>query len=405
MTQAVDSQTEIYRLALHAAPSGIMVVGGHGAILFANQTLADMFGHRLEDLPGKPVELLLPREHANAHRRHVESYARSPEERPMGSGRDLEAVGKDGRRFPVEIGLRPAQIDGARVVVATVIDITKRKAIEARLREHEERLEELVAERTRELRAAQQEKEQVLEHLIQPEKMTAVGTLVSGIGHEINNPLYVILAAAEALADEQDPAQCRAYGREVFRQAKNIAEIVKNLSRYAQPGARHDLRLVDVNASVAGAVSLARRAMRDNRIEIRTTTNVVPEILAKSEEIQQVIFNIVRNAMQAIAGTGLVEIHTGREGDRVVILIQDSGSGIPEKNLKRIFDPFFTTKGPDQGEGLGLYIVRQIVTRYRGTIDVENAPEGGARFSIRFPIADSKNAEGSTHEASRSGSG
>lgn len=394
MTQAGDSRTEMYQLALHAAPSGIMVVGDRGDIQFANQTLADMFGYGLEEILGKPVEILLPEQHVAAHRRHVENYARRPEPRPMGAGRDLEGVSKDGRRFPVEIGLRPAQTDSGWIAVATVIDITKRKAIEERLRKHEEQLEELVAERTRELREAQREKERVLEHLIQAEKMTAVGTLVSGIGHEINNPLYVVLAAAEALADEQDLARCRAYGNEILKQAKDIAETVKNLSRYAQPGARHDLQRVDVNASIAGAVRLARRSLRDDRIEIKTTTSPAPDILARPEEIQQVIFNVVRNAIQAIAGKGLIEIHTAQKGDCVTVRIEDTGTGIPNEHLKRVFDPFFTTKGPDEGEGLGLYIVRQIVTRYRGTIDVENAAGGGARFVIRFPIPDPKNAEG-----------
>jgi len=384
----------MYQLALHAAPSGIMVVGDRGDIQFANQTLADMFGYGLEEILGKPVEILLPEQHVAAHRRHVENYARRPEPRPMGAGRDLEGVSKDGRRFPVEIGLRPAQTDSGWIAVATVIDITKRKAIEERLRKHEEQLEELVAERTRELREAQREKERVLEHLIQAEKMTAVGTLVSGIGHEINNPLYVVLAAAEALADEQDLARCRAYGNEILKQTKDIAETVKNLSRYAQPSARHDLQRVDVNASIAGAVRLARRSLRDDRIEIKTTTSPAPDILARPEEIQQVIFNVVRNAIQAIAGKGLIEIHTAQKGDCVTVRIEDTGTGIPNEHLKRVFDPFFTTKGPDEGEGLGLYIVRQIVTRYRGTIDVENAAGGGARFVIRFPIPDPKNAEG-----------
>lgn len=389
-----DPRTEIYRLALHAAPSGIMVVGEQGDIQFVNQTLADIFGYRVEELLGKPVEILLPEQHVAAHRRHVEHYARHPEPRPMGAGRDLEGVSKDGRRFPVEIGLQPAQTDSGPLVVATVVDITKRKAIEERLRRHEEQLEELVAERTRELREAQREKERVLEHLIQAEKMTAVGTLVSGIGHEINNPLYVVLAAAEALADEQDLARCRAYGQEILRQARNIAEIVKNLSRYARPGARHDLQRVDINASVASAVRLARRTLRSDRIEIKTTMGAAPEILARSEEIQQVMFNIIRNAMQAIAGEGLIEIRTWQEGDRVSVRIQDTGRGIPHEHLKRVFDPFFTTKGPDEGEGLGLYIARQIVTRYGGRIEVENAAAGGARFVIQFPIADPKNAEG-----------
>jgi PAS domain S-box-containing protein len=395
MTRASEPDTETLRVALHAAPSGIVVVDARGKIVFANQTLAQMFGHRLEDLLGKPVEILLPEQHAAAHRGFVEDFARRRQSRPMGAGRDLEGVSKDGRRFPVEIGLRAVPADTGGMVVATVIDITRRKAIEERLRKHEEQLEELVAERTRELREAQRERERVLEHLIQAEKMTAVGTLVSGIGHEINNPLYVVLAAAEALATEQDPARSRAHGEEILKQAKRIADIVKSLSRYAQPSARHDLQRVDINAPIAEAARLAGRALRDDRIAIKTTAGRIPDILAKPEDIQQAAFNIIRNAIQAIPGKGRVEIETGEEAGWVTARIEDSGEGIPSEHIKQIFDPFFTTKGPDEGEGLGLYIVRQIVTRYRGTIDVENVAGGGARFMIRFPAAGVENTEGS----------
>lgn len=395
MKPASEPDTEILRLALNAAPSGIVVVDARGKIVFANQTLAQMFGHRVEDLLGKPVEILLPEQHAAAHRGHVEDFARRQQSRPMGAGRDLEGIGKDGRRFPVEIGLRAAQAGSEGMVVATVIDISKRKAIEERLRKHEEQLEDLVTERTRELREAQREKERVLDHLIQAEKMTAVGTLVSGIGHEINNPLYVVLAAAEALAAERDLARCRAHGEEILRQSRRIAETVKSLSRYAQPSARHNLQRVDINAPIAEAARLAGRALRDGRIAIKTTTGRVPDILAKPEDIQQAVFNIIRNAIQAIGGEGRIEIETGEEAGWVTARIQDSGKGIPSEHIKRIFDPFFTTKGPDEGEGLGLYIVRQIVTRYRGTIDVENVAGGGARFMIRFPAAGVENTEGS----------
>jgi PAS domain S-box-containing protein len=394
MTQAIDARIELYELALHAAPSGIVVVGERGDIRFANQTLADMFGYRVEELPGKAIEILLPVEHAEAHRRHTASYAQRPQPRPMGSGRDLEARHRDGRRFPVEVGLRPARTASGHAVVATVIDISARKAIEERLRMHETRLEALVEERTRELRASQREKERVLEQLIQAEKMTAVGTLVGGIGHEINNPLYAILAAAEALVVEPSLAQCNAYGRDILRQVKNIAETVKNLSRYAQPGSRHDLQPVDLNAAVEGAVRLARRALGADTVEIRTETRPVPQIMAKAEEIQQVLFNVVRNAIQAICGNGRVDVRTASSGPWVSVNVQDTGPGIAEENLTRVFDPFFTTRGPDEGEGLGLYIVRQIVTRYRGTIDVENVAGGGARFVIRFPAAGVTNAAG-----------
>ena len=385
---AIDPQTEIYQLALEAAPSGIMVVGDWGDIQYVNQTLADMFEYPVKDLLGKPVEILVPEQFAVAHRRHVEKYARSPESRSMGIGRDLEGISKDGRRFPVEIGLRPVQTNSGRFVVATVVDITGRKAIEERLYRHEERLEEIVAERTRELHEAQQEKERVLDQLIQAEKMTAVGTLVSGIGHEINNPLYVLFAVAETLTDENNINQCHAHGHEILKQAKKISETVKNLSQYTQPGNRHDLQRVDITTSIADAVHLAQQTLRGPQVEFKITASPVPEILAKSEEIQQVLFNVLRNAIQAIDGNGQIKIDTVPEGGWVSVRIQDNGAGISNEHLKRIFDPFFTTKGPDEGEGLGLYIVRQIVTRYQGTIDVENAGDEGARFLIRFPITE-----------------
>jgi two-component system NtrC family sensor kinase len=352
-----------------------------------------MFGHRIDELSGQPVEILIPDQFAGAHRRHVENYAREPQPRLMGSGRDLQAVGKDKRRFPVEIGLRPVRTEAGNYVVATVIDITLRKSIEDRLRRHEEELEELVAERTRELEEAQREKESMLDQLIQAEKMTAVGTLVSGIGHEINNPLYVLLAAAEALESEEDIENCRIYGREILKQAANIAETVKSLSQYARPGSRHDLESVDINRSIDDAVHLAKNSLHGNQVEFNIAKNPLTEVMAKSEEIQQILFNILRNAVQAMAGDGLIDIRSVQEGDWISVRIQDSGAGIPPDNLKRVFDPFFTTKGPDEGEGLGLYIVSQIVSRYQGTIDVENAADGGARFMIRFPAAVRKNSE------------
>jgi PAS domain S-box-containing protein len=389
-----DPRTEIFQLALHASPSGILVVGGQGEIVFANQTLADMFGYSTEELLGREVEILLPEQLVGMHQHHVAHFMRQPFARSMGGGKDFDGVTRDGRRFPVEIGLRPANTEMGRMVVATVIDISKRKAIEERLRKHEEQLEELVEERTRELHEAQREKERVLEHLIQAEKMTTVGTLVSGIGHEINNPLYAAQATAEALTQEQDLAQCHAYGQEILRQVQSIAETVRNLSRYAQPGARLDLQPIDINASVAGAVRLARRSFDSDRIEIKTFTNPVPAIMAKPDEIQQVLFNIIRNGIQAMGDKGTIEIRTGREANWVTVRIRDTGAGIAEEYLKQVFDPFFTTKGPDEGEGLGLYIVRQIIAQCDGMIDAANAAEGGAVFAIRLPVVDRQNVKG-----------
>ena len=387
MKNTNNSAAEVYEVALEAAPSGVLVVDAGGCIRYANQTLAEMFGYRVEELLEQPVEMLIPEQVAAAHRRHVASFAEGKQAREMGSGRDLEGIGKDGRRFPVEVGLRPAETSSGRMVVATLIDISARKAIEERLRRHEEELEQLVAERTRELEAAQLEKERMLEQLIQAEKMTTVGTLVSGIGHEINNPLYVLHAAAEALREESDIAQCHGLGEEILRQATRIAETVKNLSRYAKPGLRHDLQRVDLGEVIADAVQLARQSPGGHLVEFVVSAGEPPAVLARFEEILQVVFNLLRNAIQAMPGKGRIEIDAATQGGNLRLRIEDNGKGIPREYLKRVFDPFFTTKGPDQGEGLGLFIVRQIITRYGGTISVDNVASGGTPFEIPLPVA------------------
>jgi len=388
--QPHDASEELLHLAVHAAPSGILIVDRRGCIVFANQALLDMFGYETNDLLGQPIEILVPAEDAEAHRRHRERFDASPSVRDMGSRKYFNGAHKDGRVFPVEIGLRPGEFEEGQIVVATVIDITQRKLIEDRLRRHEEHLEELVNERTRELHEAQLEKERVMVQLIQSEKLAAIGTLVSGIGHEINNPLYFILGTAEAIGDEEDVSIRREYGEEIIKHCRQIAETVRNLSQYAKPSAGHDLRRVDMNEAISAAIQVAKRSLRSDNIEIRQNAAPVSSILAKPEEIQQVLFNIIRNGIQACDEKGVITIETSEQNDYVSVRISDSGPGIPADVEKKIFDPFFTTKGPDAGDGLGLYIVQQIILKYGGKIDLVSDSGNGTTFDIRLPISNQK---------------
>jgi PAS domain S-box-containing protein len=379
---------KLLRLAVHAAPCGILVADQGGDIMFANRALLQMFGYTADELVGQPVEILVPGKDAETHRLQRERFNKQPSVREMGIGKNFHGVTKDGREFPVEIGLQPGESKEGRIVVATIIDISRRRGIEDRLHRDEEHLEELVAERTQELHQAQEEKERVMEQLIQADKMASIGTLVSGIGHEINNPLYVVLGMAEAIGKEEDISLRNEYSAQIIKHCKQIAETVKNLSSYAQPSSKHDLQLVDLNESIAAAVLVARRSLQTEDIEIRQNARVVPGILAKSEEIQQVLVNFIRNGIQASGKNGLIEIKSQQSGEWVVISIRDTGTGIPAGMEKKIFDPFFTTKGPDEGQGLGLYIVQQIVTKYGGTIYLDSKGGTGTTFTIKFPVAD-----------------
>jgi signal transduction histidine kinase len=256
------------------------------------------------------------------------------------------------------------------------------------LRQHIESLEEKVEERTRELLKSQAEKERVLEQLIQTEKVAAIGTMASGIGHEINNPLYVISGLAEAIRDEKDIAACNEYGRDILKYAKEISAIVKNLSGYTRPASRQELEEVDLHEKLDEAIAMARLSQLDDRIKIIKNFGAIPNIMAKPEEIQQVFFNIVRNGIQAMTGDGVLTLTTTFENGQVCIQISDTGQGIKKENLSKIFDPFFTTKGPDEGEGLGMYIVQKIVNKYGGTITVDSEEGKGTTFTICFPVSE-----------------
>jgi signal transduction histidine kinase len=253
-------------------------------------------------------------------------------------------------------------------------------------------LEDKVEKRTRELEGAQAEKDRIVEHLIQTEKMAAMGTMASGIGHEINNPLYAILGRAEAIRDEQDIDRCRDYGKEIIKYAKHIGETVKDLSGYVRPGTQHDRELVDVNEELTEAVSMVEQSLLGNGVEFTQRLAPVPGIAAKPEEIRQVFFNVIRNAVQAMGEMGTLEIESRVDDGQVAVLIRDTGPGISKDHQRKIFDPFFTTKGPEEGEGLGLFIVQQIVKKYDGEINLNSEDGVGTVFSIRFPVGERNGA-------------
>ncbi|MEA3273748.1 MAG: sensor histidine kinase [Pseudomonadota bacterium] len=247
-------------------------------------------------------------------------------------------------------------------------------------------LRRLIGGLEQQVEAAVAEKEAAVAQLVQVEKTAAVGRMSAGIGHEINNPLYAILGTAEAVRDGADPGQCRDYARDIIKYARHIAEIVKNLAGYVRPASRHELEPVDVGERLREALALTRAALLDDQVRIDLDLRPIPPLWAKADEIQQVFLNIIRNGLQAMRNQGVLDIAAWREDERILIAIADTGPGIAEEDLDKIFDPFFTTKGPDEGEGLGLYVVRQIVRKYEGSIEVESRRGEGTRFRLTFPV-------------------
>jgi len=343
----------------------IISVGEDQCITMFNKRAEQLFGYAVEEAIGMPMGELVPAQLREAHDRHVRQFLDSGEtSRRMGGRVEIAGLQRNGGEFVAEAAISRVESEGRVVATVIIQDITERRQRESALRASEARL-------------------------IRAEKMAAIGTMASGIGHEINNPLYAILGLAEAIRDEEDVSQHEQYGRDIIAQCKRIAEIVKSLVEYARPAEEHDLELVDVNERFAAAISMARRSLLSDHVGIRENLTPVTAILAKPEEIQQALYNVVRNAIQAMKGRGTLEISSQQEGDIVLLKIRDTGMGMSSVHLKKVYDPFFTTKGPHEGDGLGLYIVRQIVEKYAGTIGFESEQGKGTVCTIQFPVGKS----------------
>ena len=348
------------------APDAIIAVDSDTKIRIFNPGAENLFGHRAADIMDQPLDELIPDRFRAAHAGHVSHFRGSSEQsRLMTERSEIVGLRADGSEFPAEASVSKLEMNGEIFLTVMLHDVTARKQAEAKLI------------------AAKEKAEQAL---IQAEKMAALGTLASGIGHEINNPLYTILGAAEAIRDGNDQKRSQEFAQDIVNYCRHISGIIKNLTDYIRPADKHGLEPVDVNLLIVEAVSMAQLSRLTDNMAIDQRLGEVPAISAKSEDIQQAFFNVIRNGLQAMGREGTLEITSDCSGEQVSVRIRDTGSGIVPADLARIYDPFFTTKGPDEGEGIGLFVVQQIVERYDGTIEFESKIGEGTECVISFPI-------------------
>lgn len=238
---------------------------------------------------------------------------------------------------------------------------------------------------------------QIQSRMLQTEKMAAVGQLVSGIAHELNNPLTAIMGYAQLLLGHGlAPAQL-SDAKKVFQEAERARRIVKNLLYFARESTPERTG-VDINEIVERTLALRSYELRvENIVVHRKLDRNLPQTLADPYQLQQVVLNLVINAEQSLLegrGGGHIQIRTGlvvhRDGHvakrRILIEVSDDGPGIRAEIASRVFDPFFTTKPAGLGTGLGLSIVYGIVHQHEGEVTFENQPKGGVKFSVELPV-------------------
>ena len=230
----------------------------------------------------------------------------------------------------------------------------------------------------------------ITEQLVQQEKLAAVGELVSGVAHELNNPLASVMAFAQLLLTEQE-GQGKQPNREaldaIHQEAKRAAKIVANLLTFARQH-QPERAPTDLNRVVEDALELRRYSLRSAQVNVAVRLDpAMPPTMADAFQLQQVVLNLLANAEHALSsstGERLITLSTRQDGDLLTISVADTGPGIAEEHLSRVFNPFFTTKPVGEGTGLGLSISDGIVREHGGRIRVESKAGEGATFVIEL---------------------
>jgi PAS domain S-box-containing protein len=342
----------------------VAVADRRGRIVHANLALAARVGRRQADLIELPIEEVF-----------------GPEMSSLAAGVELEAT--DDGSVGVTREFEDQHLNGVFSVTVTRL-----------LGESREPLGLVLVARDVTPRARlEAERAELRSRLIQSEKLAALGQLVAGIAHELNNPLQGVLGHLELLrATGAFPKTLRRDVLLIYREAERAAKIVRNLLVFA--GSRKmTRRRISVNAVLSRAVALRTSACRSRGIEIlRRYDEKLPRLQGDPVLLQQALLNIIMNAEQAVgesgSGGGRVEISTTKDPaiDTIVIAVRDTGPGIPAQVLPRIFEPFYTTKDVGKGTGLGLAIAYGIVQEHGGEILASNHPDGGALFTISLPL-------------------
>ncbi len=382
LDQEVKKSTRKYKTLVETMNDGLVVMDLAERITLVNPTLSRLLGYRVEELIGSSLYTFLSEE----SRAVVMS---KKDERRLGikSRYEVELVSKEGVRIPVLMSGAPLY-EANRLVgsFAVASDLREQKKAETEFRKmHRE-----IVEANKKLQESMEKVKTTQEQLVQAEKLSAIGELVSGVAHELNNPLTGVLGYAQILMGKREAEPLRKQIQTIYSEAVRCQKIVQNLLTFARkhkPEKRH----VDINEIIEATLELRMYQLRVDNVAVEKRLDPqLPRTMADYHQMQQVFINIINNAHQAMLehrGSGRLLITSEARGSSILVTFQDDGPGIPVERIGRIFDPFFTTKEVGKGTGLGLSLSYGIMREHGGSITVQNAAEGdGAVFRLELPI-------------------
>jgi PAS domain S-box-containing protein len=352
------------------APTAIVTTSGEGHIVDFNPAAERTFGHARAAVIGRVLgDVLIPERHRRAHRAEMTRLRAG--EPVSGFDRPFEMVGlrADGSEFPMEMLAFHILIEGEHFYTGFITDLSARQ------------------ESVRQI-------ERQRDALRQSEKLSAMGTLLAGVAHELNNPLAIVMGRASLLEEKTEATPLAADARRIREAAERCGRIVRtflNMARQKPP----ERTVVQLNDIVRAAADMLGYTLRSDGIAVDLVlADDLPEVHADGDQLGQVVLNLIVNAQQALAavagGPRRIALSTGLDAADALrqlwLRVADTGPGVPAEDADKIFEPFFTTKAAGLGTGLGLSVSRSIVREHGGDLVLEDRAAGGASFCLSLPI-------------------
>lgn len=352
---------------IDSALDAVITIDERSAIVEFNPSAERLFGYRRKSVLGRPLaEIILPSSRRQQHDAEACRCLDTTDLRLLGRRNELTAIRADGRRFPVEIALAEVKLAERRLFTAYIRDLSQQKRAERQIAHQREMLH-------------------------QSEKLSALGSLLAGVAHELNNPLSIVVGRAIMLENETASSQFAGSIRKIREAAERCARIVKtfvSIARQRPPTPAP----VQINSLIESVVDMLGYGLRKHGIELELRLQAdLPELWADADQLSQVLMNLIVNAQQAMQQHDrparlLLSTRFDPASGRVQASIRDTGPGIPEELRSRIFEPFYTTKGPGVGLGVGLSVSHAIIHSHHGVLSADNNPDGGACFTISLPL-------------------
>ena len=343
-----------YRVFYDSLNDGIARTDLHGRITDANPAYLKMLGYTLQELRGKKTREVTDPKFHDAELANIRSVLEGKAALPF----EKELVHKNGTQLwgEVHYSLERDDKGSPAGLLAVITDISQRKHLEG--------------------------------ELLQSRKLEIVGQLASGMAHEVNNPLAVILGFSQLLLARELPEDVRKDAETIFQEAQRASNAIKDLLSFARRRKTEKVEFYVVK-SLQRILALKAHDFRVNEIEVETLIDAdLPKVMADEQRLQQVFLNIVTNAQHAVSDShkrGRLVVRARKFGENVRLSFEDNGIGIPKQNLDKIFDPFFTTKGSTTGVGLGLSVSYAIVQEAGGRLWAESEEGKGATFVMELP--------------------